>query len=100
MSTFRSARAARASAARHIRKPLRTRLWLKWLEERIAPAVLNVTDPGDNGGSGQLRAQWAIASSNAEPDTITFGSSVTTINLTSVLPVYAENQPLTITGNG
>ena len=50
----RRAATARASTARSKKWPL-ARLRLTWLEDRITPASLLVTDGGDTGGSGQLR---------------------------------------------
>ncbi|MFL5330563.1 MAG: choice-of-anchor Q domain-containing protein [Gemmataceae bacterium] len=98
MFTSRRARFARTSAARSLRA--RATLWLVALEERQAPANLVVTDAGDNGGPGQLRAVLATADNNNQPDTISFASNVTTVTLTSALPAYGEIQTLTITGNG
>lgn len=100
MSSFQSARTARPPAARSKRKPHRTRLWLRSLEERIAPANLIVTDPGDTVAAGQLRQILAIANSNGEDDTITFAPSITTINLAFGQMSINANQSLVIDGGG
>ena len=76
------------------------RLLVTWLEGRVVPANLLVTDGGDSGAAGQLRAALITAKTNVEADTITFQADVTAINLTSALDVYTENAALTIIGNG
>ncbi|MFL5331584.1 MAG: beta strand repeat-containing protein [Gemmataceae bacterium] len=81
---------------------VRPRVWpfLRSLEDRIAPANLVVTDAGDNGGAGQLRAIWETARTNGQADTITFDSAVTSISLASALNSYSEAKDIAIVGNG
>ncbi|MFL5330806.1 MAG: beta strand repeat-containing protein [Gemmataceae bacterium] len=93
---FRSRRCAHGPS----RRIHRARLWLWPLEDRLAPANLIVTAPGDNGGPNQLRAMWETARTNGQADTITFAANVTIVSLTSALTAYGENAPVTITGNG
>ncbi|MFL5330036.1 MAG: choice-of-anchor Q domain-containing protein [Gemmataceae bacterium] len=78
----------------------RTLLFLQGLEQRIAPANLLVTDGGDNGGAGQLRAAWETSRTNGQADTITVDAGVTSITLTAALTTYDEAQNLAIIGNG
>src|SRR5262249_3349119 len=72
---------------------------LESLEDRMAPAVLTVTDPGDNGGAYQLRA--AITTANATTgDTIQFANSLASDTITLTQGELQITSPMTITGLG
>src|SRR4051812_29735135 len=65
---------------RRRKTPLRRNSWVRLraqpllvaLEPRNIPAILIVTDPGDDGSANQLRAVWDTARTNNDADTILF----------------------------
>jgi hypothetical protein len=79
-------------------RPLRARLLVEALEDRLAPATFTVTNT-DDAGTGSLRQ--AITRANATPggDTIAFaiGTGAQTINLLSALPAITDQ--VVIAGN-
>jgi hypothetical protein len=83
-----------SSRRRHVRRRPYTRLHLEALEDRQAPAVLTVTDPGDS-GPGTLRQAILDANNEAThpgPDTVAFAPALAgaTINLTTTDPGAAD----------
>src|SRR6185369_15901781 len=78
----------------------KTRLMLQGLEDRLAPALLTVSNNVDDGvTAGSLRVILATANSNTQADTINFSGSMT-INLstTGQLPISEASQGLVIDG--
>ncbi len=80
MSTTRN----RASHHRGWRARLRAHLFVRALENRLAPAQFVVTSSADS-GSGSLRAIIGSANSNGEADTITFDPSAFAVPQTIAL---------------
>src|SRR5262245_65539074 len=79
-----------SSRRRHVPRRPNTRLRVEALEDRQAPAVFTVTDPGDS-GPGTLRQAVLDANNEAAhpgPDTITFAPALAgaTISLTTPDP--------------
>src|SRR5688500_13467228 len=73
---------------RSARPPVRARLFVESLEDRLAPATFNVTTTND-AGAGSLRAVILAANAAVGADAIEFdiaGAGVRTINLASALP--------------
>ncbi len=84
---------------RPTRKQRRSCPWLEPLEDRLAPAVLTVSDPGDNGGANQLRA--AITTANANPgDMIVFAPTLAGSTITLTGGELSITASMTIDGRG
>ena len=75
---------------RSVRPPVRARLSVESLEDRLAPATFTVTNTND-AGAGSLRAAISSANAAVGTDTVAFaiGSGLQTINLLSALPAIS-----------
>ncbi|MBM4071453.1 MAG: hypothetical protein FJ271_21330 [Planctomycetes bacterium] len=77
----------------------RCRLEVETLEQRLAPAVFNVTTTADGLGAGTLRAASIAANATAEHDFIRMGPGVYTLTLAGAGENLAATGDLDITNN-
>jgi hypothetical protein len=97
-------RKSASGRSRHRQASPKTRLLLRVLEDRIAPAAFTVTSTGDtgtgSGSSGDLRYCITQANATPGPNTINYASGVSGTILTSALSTLTVSNNLTINGAG
>lgn len=90
---------ARTAAATIPRNGRCFRPTLQILEDRLAPALLTVTNANDAGG-GSLRAAILAANATAAADVINFAPGLANQTITMTTGQYTITKPLTIVGLG